>query len=104
MNINSAEQQCKCNADHQQEILNPFHTDELCGFCSIDQSKMTIGQPCRGFHLSVITWLISERTHKIRPELVVLRFVEDSHFFHEGEQGDYLTSNKRIFDHFSLVF
>jgi hypothetical protein len=32
---------------------------------------------------SAIIWVTSERMHKIRCELVILRFVEDSHFFHE---------------------
>src|SRR5579859_4171034 len=45
-----------------------------------------------------------ERMHKIRCELVVLRFVEDSHFFHECKQGDHLTSNKGVFDNCSHLF
>src|SRR5260370_36169840 len=53
---------------------------------------------------SAITWVISERMHKIRCELVVLRFVEDAHFFHKCKQGDYLTSNKRVFDNCAHFF
>src|SRR5512135_1091678 len=41
---------------------------------------------------------------QIRCELVVLRCIEEAHVFHECEQGNYLTSKKRVFDYFSQVF
>src|SRR5712692_1026819 len=56
------------------------------------------------YRKSAIIWLIRERMHKIRCELVVLCFVEDSHFFHECKQGNHLISNKCVFDNCSHLF
>ncbi len=47
---------------------------------------------------------VARLLQQIRCELVVLRCFEEAHVFHECEQGNDLTSKKRVFDYFSQAF